>query len=75
MIVCLSYRNMGEIFTSDKYVSSWLAMVNCYHCIITEMCTHVCIYVHRDVVEAITVVDYLLSVLVYSDSFQVSLFI
>ena len=33
-----------------------------------------CIYLHRDVVEAITVVDYLLSVLVYSDSFQVSLF-
>ena len=50
-------------------------MVNCCHCTMTKMCTYVCIYVHRDVVEAITVVDYLLSVLVYSDSFQVCLFV
>ena len=60
MIFFLSYRSIGELFTSDRFVWAilllWSGMIRMHY---------------RDVIDTIGTITYLLSMFVYSDNIQV----
>ena len=62
MTLLLSYRNMGELFTSDRYVELPFVAISDIFC---------CFYPSREVIDAISIINYLTAFFVYSDSFQV----